>query len=65
MVKLHKKPKKEAKTLYQKMLKRNNTNKRMSTFEARRLKAKDDPLLFNSKTKKTKTLMDYYKDLMK
>ena len=63
MVKLHKKPKKEPKTLYQKMLKRYNTNKRMSTFEAKQ-RAK-----FSQRAKsailEAETLMDYYKDLLK
>ena len=71
MVKLHKKPKEPPKTLYQKMIKRKSPS-----TNVRRLKAEDEQLLFNSKTKKAKTraesviieaetLMDYCKDLMK
>ena len=70
MVKLRRKPKQAPKkTLYQKMIKRNNTksrllpNKRMSVFEAQRMAELLPHPLDSSELKKTKAA--YYKDLLK
>lgn len=80
MVKLRRKKPKEPpkKTLYQKMLKRNNTksrllpNKKMSVFEAQRRAELLPHPLDSRELKRAKsaileaeTLMDYYKDLIK
>ena len=62
MVKLRKKPKQAPKTLYQKMIKRNNTNNRMSNADLKRAAT----LLPKTKSpsEMADSITNYYKDLL-